>query len=209
MAKYTEFGLDIGSGTSFSLPNYYALCEEIVNALKEHTTLLKKHFARLTDKCFKDESLHLLAFDLMYCCKAYNFYNGLVEPVTRKTIKKKIQPEVSTEELARLEAERLEKINAIQAEISNLENASSEYADISLIDVQVEFKPYGTGVVVEQNIDKITVRFADAEKKFMLNSKYKVRPKFENDDEIVSAFTEYADIMAKIQKLRSQLDRYL
>ncbi len=206
MAKYTEFGLDIGSGTSFSLPNYYALCEEIVNALKEHTTLLEKHFARLTDKCYKDDSLHLLAFDLMYCCKAYNFYKGLVEPVTRKTIKKKIKPEVSAEELARLEAERLEKINEIQAEIGDLENACSEYSDISLIDVQVKFKPYGTGVVVEQDVDRITVRFADTEKKFMLNSKYKVRPKFENDDEIVSAFTEYADLVQRIDKLKRKLD---
>lgn len=208
MARYTEFGLDIGYGSNFSLANYYALCDEIVNAMKEHTTLLEKHFARLTDKCYKDDSLHLLAFDLMYCsnAKVYNFYKGLVEPVTRKTIKKKIKPEVSAEELARLEAERLEKISAIQAEISDLENACSEYSDISLIDVQVEFKPYGTGVVVEQNVDRITVRFADVEKKFMLNSKYKVRPRFENDDVIVSAFTEYADIVDKIDRLRRKLD---
>ena len=88
MAKYTEFGLEIGSGQSFSLTNYYALCDEIVNAIKEHNRLLDKHFSRLSSEYYNDDSLHLLAFDLMYCSNAYNFYKDLVEPVTQKTIKK-------------------------------------------------------------------------------------------------------------------------
>ena len=74
MAKYSEFGLDIGSGQSFSLPNYYALCDVIVNALREHETLLNRHRDKLSADCYNDDSLHLLAFDLMYCSNTYNFY---------------------------------------------------------------------------------------------------------------------------------------
>ena len=68
MAKYVDFGFSIGSGMSFNLENYYRLGDEIVSALKEHQSLLDKHFSRLTDGYYVDNSLHLLAFDLMYCC---------------------------------------------------------------------------------------------------------------------------------------------
>lgn len=89
MAKYLDFGFSIGAGTSFSLPNYYRLCEEVVAALKEHESLLEKHFSRLTNEYYRDQSLHLLAFDLMYCCRTYNFYRGLTVPSTGKTIRKR------------------------------------------------------------------------------------------------------------------------
>ena len=208
MAKYSEFGLDIGSGHSFSLPNYYALCDEIVNVLKEHDTLLKKHFSRLSlsSEYYKDDSLHLLAFDLMYCSNAYNFYKGLIEPVTKKTIKKPVKPSLSAEEIARLEAERNEKIAELEDEISQLELKCSDVDDISLIDVQVTSKQYGVGIVIEQNTDKIKVKFNSAEKSFVLNAKYLSRPTFENDDEIIAIFTEYADNKERIKKLHKQVD---
>lgn len=74
-AKYTEFGFDLGSGESFSLPNYYKLCDIIVDALKEHEDLISKYkkLIKDNDKYYYDKSLHLLAFDLMYCCRTYNF----------------------------------------------------------------------------------------------------------------------------------------
>lgn len=102
MARYTDFGFSIGAGASFSLQNYYRLCEEILTALREHEILLTKHFERLTPAHYYDESLHLLAFDLMYCCRTYGYYKGLVVPSTGKTIKKrKTVPDISPEELAR------------------------------------------------------------------------------------------------------------
>ncbi|MCR5783569.1 MAG: hypothetical protein K6G90_12650 [Clostridia bacterium] len=88
MAKYVDFGYSIGAGMSFSLLNYYRLCEEIVAALKEHDSLLKKHFEKLTDGYYCDKTLHLPAFDLMYCCRTYNYYRGLVVPSTRRTVRK-------------------------------------------------------------------------------------------------------------------------
>ena len=89
MAKYLDFGFSIGSGINFSLPNYYRLCDEIVSALKEHDSLLEKHFSRLTPEYYNDQSLHLLAFDLMYCCRTYNFYSIVTLPVTVKAKRKK------------------------------------------------------------------------------------------------------------------------
>lgn len=206
MAKYVDFGFHIGTGESFSLVHYYKLCEDIISALREHRSLLDKHFARLDEGCYVDNSLHLLAFDLMYCSRAYHFYNGLVAPVTGKTIKKR-KLEITQEELARRENERLERIAALEQEITELENSCDGCEDISLLDVQVTSEQYGDGMVTAQDINKITVEFTDVKKSFVIDKKYTMRPRFENDDEIVEAFTNYGNAQAQIRKLRSEIKR--
>lgn len=206
MAKYLDFGLSIGSGISFSLPNYYRMCEEIVEALKEHKSLLDTHFSRLTSEHYHDQSLHLLAFDLMYCCRTYSFYSGLTVTSTGKTIRKKAtSTSLSPEEIERMEHERLEKINELENEIDELERDCDEYSDISLIGVQVTAQLYGIGTVIEQDVNKIKVRFSDVEKTYMLDKRYSSRPRFEDDEEIVSAFTEYGHKQDRIKNLQREL----
>ena len=67
MAKYIDFGFNIGAGMTFSLPNYYKLCDAIVEAISEHKEFWEKHCEYLDARHYRDESKHLLAFDLMYC----------------------------------------------------------------------------------------------------------------------------------------------
>ena len=206
MAKYLDFGFSIGSGMSFSLPNYYRLCDEIVAALKEHETLLTTHFSKLTPEHYDDRSLHLLALDLMYCCRTYNFYRGLTVPSTGKTVRKKSGSQALTpEEIAQREAERLAKIASLEEEIADLDRRCDEYVDISLIGVQVTTAAYGIGTVIEQDINKIKVRFTEVEKSFILDKKYSARPRFEDDEEIVSVFTEYGQAQEQIKRLQREL----
>ena len=206
MAKYVDFGLSIGSGSSFSLPNYYKLCDEIVEALREHDSLLKTHFSRLTSEHYNDQSLHLLAFDLMYCCRTYNFYHGVSIPSVPKSSRKKASAaSISPEEAKRLEEERLAKIAALEQEINELERSCDSCSEISLIGVQVTAKPYGVGTVVAQEINNIRVSFDGTEKAYILDRKYVARPRFENDEEIISIFTEYGQKQEQIKKLRREL----
>ena len=207
MAKYTDFGLQIGAGGSFSLENYYRMCDEIVEALKEHKSLLEKHFNKLTDKCYVDHSLHLLAFDLMYCCRTYGYYRGLVAPVTGKTIKKPAVKTATKEELEAAEAQRAARILALEQELSELEQKIGDYDELSLTGVQVYFPKYGTGVVTGQKDNKITVQFPGAEKTFVLDERYSARPSFENDKEIVAAFTEYGRMLEQINKIKRELGK--
>ena len=206
MAKYLDFGFTIGSGLNFRLPNYYRLCEEIVSALKEHESLLDTHFNRLTPEHYNDQSLHLMAFDLMYCCRTYNFYRGLTVPVKEKPVRRKnASAKISPEEAARIEEERLAKIDELEQQIADLEKSCDECADISLIGVQVTAKPYGIGTVIAQDINMIKVRFADVEKAYILDKKFTARPRFEDDETIVTAFTEYGQAQEKIKRLRREL----
>lgn len=207
MAKYTEFGLRIGSGGSFSLENYYALCDTIVDALKEHDSLLKKHFSRLSEKCYYDESLHMLAFDLMYCSRTYRFYTGLVAPVTGKTVKKPVNQPLTREQLAEKEAQRRQRIQELETELSELEQQIGDFKDISLIGVEVRAVSGETGTVIAQEVNKVTVQFENQRKTYVLDQKYAARPRFENDEEIVSAFTEYGHTTERIEKIRKELQR--
>lgn len=206
MAKYTSFGFDIGSGARFSLSNYYRLCDEIVEALREHESLLDKHFGKLKPIHYRDESLHLLAFDLMYCSRTYGFYKYLKEPQTSPKRKKTGSQGDYTAEQIKLEAERTAQIEAIELEIAELERSCDEYSDISLINVEVTSPAFGVGTVIEQDINKIKVRFGAIDKSFVLDRKYPARPRFEDDDEIIDAFSEYGRIQDEIKRLKRTLD---
>lgn len=76
-ARHIEFGKDIGSGDRFSLENYYEMCDLVVAALREHPTLLEAYEKLLTDGYYCDKSLHLLAFDVIYCATTYGFFYRL------------------------------------------------------------------------------------------------------------------------------------
>ena len=206
LSRYIGFGYDIGAGSTFSLENYYKLGDEVVNALKEHPRLLEKHFASLTETHYVDKSLHLLAFDIMYCSRAYNYYKGLVPDKASKIKKKGIVTEIPAEILAQREAERIARIQAIEQEIAELERSTNGCEDISLIGVQVTSAKHGIGTVIEQNVNMITVQFPDNKTKFRLDKQFSSRPRFENDDEIVEAFTQYGRAQDQIIKLQKELE---
>lgn len=210
LSKYIGFGYPIGAGSTFSLENYYKLGDEVVMALREHKRLLDKHFDMLDDRCFVDESLHLLAFDVMYCSRAYNYYKGLVAPEQKSKVRKRsVSGEISAEEIARREAERIAQIESIEQEILELEKNCDGCEDISLIGVEVTSDKYGAGTVIAQEINKITVAFPASEKPvtFKLDKKYSNRPRFENDEDIVESFTVYGRAQERIELLRKKLKR--
>lgn len=204
-AKYIEFGKDIGSGEDFRLEHYYEMAEIVVAALKdkrhEHLIELYHELIGGNDSYYQDESLHLMAFDLMYCCRTYNFYAGLTHALKKDSIKAYKLEQLREEERKQKEA----AIAALQDEIRDLEMHIEQFAEISLIGVEVTQNQYGKGVVIKQNNNMVTIRFAEVEKTFMLGNKFPGRPHFENDEEIVDMFTEYAALATKLDAKRKEL----
>ena len=47
--------------------------------------------------------------------------------------------------------------------------------------------------------------FGGVEKSYILDRKFVARPHFENDDEIISVFTEYGQKQEQIKRLRREL----
>ena len=153
------------------------------------------------------EAWYHLAFDLIYCCNTYGYYHGLVAPVTGKTIKKTVKPGLTPEQIAEKEAETAARIQELEQELIDLEKSISEFEDISLDGVQVVSDKYGTGIVIDQKVNRITVRFPDIEKSFILDQKFTGRPRFEDDEEIVAAFTEYGRQQQRIEKIQGEMKR--
>ena len=205
MANYIGFEDDLGTGTNPNLENYYRMCDIIVSALKEHESLIEKHSSLLTDKMYKDHGLHLMVFDLMHCSGYRGYYAGLAPITIGKPKKKTPYKGPSPEEIAQREQERLDQIASLEQKIEELELSIEDFEEISLLGVEVTFPKYGVGPIIRQELNKITVKFPETEKSFVLDKSYTTRPRFENDDEIVEAFTVYGHTHAEIEKLRKRL----
>lgn len=105
------------------------------------------------------------------------------------------------------EAEALAKVAELEAQIQAKDIELDQYRGISLLNVQVTHKQYGTGVVIAQKDNTIKVRFPDdLEKSFIIHARYAARPTFEDDEQIVAAFTEFERLNKEIQTLQKQLD---
>ncbi|MBQ2441882.1 MAG: hypothetical protein II498_00920, partial [Ruminococcus sp.] len=128
-----------------------------------------------------------------------------IPSVPKATRKKASAESISQEEAKRMEEERLAKIAALEQEINELERSCDTCSEISLIGVQVTAKPYGVGTVVAQDINNIRVSFGGTEKSYILDRRYVARPRFENDEEIISVFTEYGQKQEHIKRLRREL----
>lgn len=200
-AQYTEFGKDIGSGNSFNLAHYYELGDIIVGALKEHPDLLKKHSELLDDTYYKDDSLHLLAFDIIYCANTYGFFNGMQHKSKKEAIKHYTLEQLKREEDAQRQALKA----SLESQIRELNTLLDEYRTISLVGIQVNQKAYGTGTVIAQDINTIRVQFGVTEKQYIISTKYPMRPTFENDLEIVAAMTDYEIKTKELESLKKKL----
>lgn len=202
-AQYIEYGIDIGSGENFKLDAYYKMCDEVIDALRENQSLIdnQKEFVS-ADEFFKDDSLHLLAFNLIWCSDAYDFYKDMTHIPKKEIIKAYTLEKLREKEKAELEAER----NKILDEIRQLELDMKPCEDIVLIGVQVSDKKTGAiGTVVKQNVNRITVQYETCKTDYFINKKYISRPQFEDDEEIVEAFTEYDNKKAKRDVLYRKL----
>lgn len=200
-ARHVEYGKDIGSGNSFKLAHYYELGDIVVAALREHPELLRKHAELLDDSYYKDESLHLLAFDIIYCADTYGYFKDL----KYKPKKDAIKAYTLEQKLKAEEEERQAAIDALEEQIRQVESQIDVYRSISLVGTQVSLRSLGTGVVVSQNVNMVRVKFGDTEKQYIISTKFPMRPTFEDDAEIVAAMTDYEAKLKEMDALKKKL----
>ena len=151
----------------------------------------------------EDDSLHLLAFDVIYCSRAYNFYQGIYY------IPKSESTSAYNKEQLRLkeEAKVQERIDSLETQIQAKDIELDKFRSISLLNVRVTHKQYGTGIVIAQKENTIKVRFPEGlEKSFIIHTKFSARPTFEDDEQVVEAFTEYDRLTREIQGLKKLLE---
>lgn len=199
-ARHIEYGKDIGSGETFSLAHYYELGDIVVDALHEHQDLVNNHAKLLRSEHYKDDSLHLLAFDIIYCASTYGFFNNLPHKSKAEAIKDFKEAQRRQAE----DAKRQAAIEALEAEILRTEMALDAYRSISLVGIQVHQKKEGTGIIIRQDVNVIDVQFDGGQKTYIISTKFPMRPTFEDDTEIVVAMTDYEAKTKELKHLKQQ-----
>lgn len=202
-AQHVEYGKDIGSGGSFSLAHYYELANLVVEALREHQELIDNHTALLGPEHYRDDSLHLLAFDIIYCASTYGFFRNLAHKSKAEAIKGYKEEQKRQAE----EAKRQAAIDVLDESILKLEMELDTYRSISLVGIQVYQKKEGYGIIIRQDVNVIDVQFDSGKKTYIISTKFPMRPTFEDDAEIVAAMTAYEDKVKELKRLRDQRNK--
>ena len=84
MADCIEFYDDWGTGDNIKLDVYYHMCDEILVEMKNCPELLATNRSRYDGalrlapgELHSDEELHILLFDIIYCCNVYDLFDGI------------------------------------------------------------------------------------------------------------------------------------
>ena len=193
-----EYGKDFRSGESFSLKNYYGMCDELVAAIKETPELVQLHNDRITEKMCADDDFHILAYDIIYSAIVYNLYNNItiVKPVHSKAQTHEQQIQAKRDELTT----DLEHINA---ELNEALQERINYDEFSAKGLEVTHKAFGSGVVVAHNGNLLNIRFGDQEKRFQMPQGFSNGFLKTDSTEIMDMFNEMAVLDDKVAKLKS------
>lgn len=122
-ARYMEYGDEIGQGANFKLSSYYRMCDQLVDHMRQCPELLEKDRSRRLITKWKDPSLHVLAYDLIYCFDTYGLSEGMKEPPVQAKSTGSQQREYRKEQTRRIQAELesiQDQIDKLQAEIASL-----------------------------------------------------------------------------------------
>ena len=159
-----EFYDDFGEGNHVRLKTYYRMCDQLVEAIKKNPEIQETKQMRLpkfkdTKNVYEDKEQHILAYDIIYCCSAYDLFRGItfkrLTPKERQIMWEKQQ-----------EAKRLfEELKAAQEKQKTLDTAMNELEEWFCVGKAIAYKGFGkdtpveNGVITKRNKGSITVEF--------------------------------------------------
>jgi hypothetical protein len=203
-ANYVEFDDNIGSGQTFSLKNFYRLCDELTAViavrqdLRDAVTIGLQDYAHssgIDNITTIDPAYHILVFDIIYCTEHYGFYTTHPH-VTVKRVKKVFGKQAVAEHpnpYKEQEKLLMDKLSKQQAEREKL-----QYPDLT--GKSIDHKTLGTGKVVKQDNARIQVKFSGNQFKTM-NLEFLFRGGF-----ISNLDADVSETLKKISDLDDEID---
>lgn len=165
-ADCVEFSEDWGSSKNFRLPVYYKMCDQLVAYMKADEALMAAHRKRYRDPVLPvhpDENLHLLAFDLIYCCTTYHLMENISYTHISSAAKKQY---LENRTIAKTLADEL---TAKEAELELYREAAACFKPFLSKGSAVRHRVFGQGTVTayteSEDGNYITVRFLSAGEK--------------------------------------------
>ncbi len=167
-ADYIEFYDDWGTGDNIKLDVFHRMCDEVVDAIKNNTELLKVDQSRYDGRLAIEGSLHpdnekhILAFDIMYCSGAYDLFEGI-------TCSKLSSKEKQLYLANKIKAEKLlQAYKKAEADAINLEKALSILSKMIKPGDIIKHVRYGEGKVIKVEGKNFTVDFGEKRRQLSL-----------------------------------------
>ncbi len=177
-AYFTEFGFDIGSGSNFSLPIYYRMCNELVDAIRESDVLRRCNEERMQAAGVSlSDDFHTLAYDIVYCATTYGLYVDL-PTYEAKGVKYRIQRAAERQALAELQAAAA----AAKRELDAFD--ASLVTPPTLCGQAVRHSSFGTGTILSLEDYKLNVQFGETVKIFVYPSVFNNKQLILSDPEV-------------------------
>lgn len=153
-AKITDFSDDFGTGDHVKLQNYYQMCDELVKAIKKYPRLKELDEIRSQragekfagQKLYKDDSQHILAYDIIYCVYRYRLIDGIT--LVHLTEKEKKEQKV-IEEKRQKAIELLEKLKLAQEEKKKLDEAWEAVDEAFCTGKNISYKNFGKNAPIQ------------------------------------------------------------
>lgn len=210
-AEYVGFEEPIIENELLSIPNYYRMCDQLATELIQQEDLLKKVDARLEEEADEtddssvtevDSENHILAFDIIYCAHNYELYDERTAAPKKRRRKKSAADEAKEREEALLKMQ----LRSCRTKIRNLEKKKLSMKEPDLTGVPVRHSRFGDGEITARDGQRLTVKFAAGEKKFMLPDAF-TKGFLKTDNEAAAVYLQTAGIGEQIHAL--QLEEHL
>lgn len=137
-AKYAGFYEDWGTYSQFDLRIYTNFMDQLTAEIRNYPQLVtaqKKRLESLPADLHNDPQYHILAFDIIYCCTRYSFYDGVVKVIGSSK-------DIEDFKIKKAEAERLQKnLDDILEKQKLLKDAQDYIHDVAKESSYVLYKP--------------------------------------------------------------------
>lgn len=217
-AEYIEYGKEISGGHSFNLKNYYAMCDDLVEAIKEDKELLELHETRWVynqegngARPELQDDYHILAYDIIYCAHNYKLYKNKPQKAsTKKTgVKKSVskkKKEIYEKQKAIVDKLSID-IKNITNKIEELEDKEKEYVTPNLEGMRVIHKSFKEGTVLSHFDNYLIISFSVGEKKFAIPNAFAAGFLSLEDEKLMKEFMMAYDIIKKKEILKERLKK--
>ena len=139
LADCVGFYDDWGTMSNFRLDIFHRFCDELIEEIKVTPELVSTHMSRFdsNSQMYKDELLHVLVFDIIYCAHTYNLYNGMSFDKVTSADRKLYQEQ-------KAKAQELETaLNKVKDEMVMLDEARTYFTNAMTSGAVVTHKMFG------------------------------------------------------------------
>ena len=183
-AEFLEYPAEFGTGASLDLAAYYAMCQDLVDALEDYPDLIAQHKARLAAQMGGiNDQLHLLAYDILHMAYQRQYYpKGFSRNATARERAKAVKEKQTRAELCLQIAEKEQALQELLA------------APVQLPDLtgcRITHKMFGEGTVLPGEGQFLVIDFNGTTKKFSYTASLASGYLTAEDDAVMQQMQDY------------------